>query len=93
MTPTPTLSLDQLVSVRGTWEGHVRFIGPTGFAEGEWAGIELLQAVGRNDGSVRGVRYFSCPPRHGLFVQVSQCTSIDRPSEDLVGGGNDDVPS
>lgn len=28
------------------------------FAEGEWAGVELDQADGKNDGSVQNVRYF-----------------------------------
>ena len=41
----------------------VRFVGKTAFAEGVWVGVELADAVGRNDGSVRGVRYFSCAPQ------------------------------
>lgn len=73
------LSVGQWVSVRSQ-EGQVRYVGPTGFAEGEWVGIELSTAVGRNDGTVRGVRYFTCQPRHGLFVQRAQCVIIDGPS-------------
>ena len=34
--------------------------------------MELPTASGRNDGSVRGTRYFRCPPQHGLFVTPSQ---------------------
>lgn len=73
------LSVGQWVRVRSQ-EGQVRYVGPTGFAEGEWVGIELSTAVGRNDGTVRGVRYFTCQPRHGLFVQRAQCVIIDGPS-------------
>ncbi|PAA86959.1 hypothetical protein BOX15_Mlig023364g1 [Macrostomum lignano] len=49
--------------------GHVRFCGPTQFAAGTWVGVELDQPEGRNDGSVKGVKYFRCRARHGLFVR------------------------
>jgi len=29
------------------------------------------QTVGKNDGSVGGVSYFSCPPNHGMFVPAN----------------------
>lgn len=47
--------------------GVVRFFGATQFAEGEWVGIELDEPKGKNDGSVFGVRYFSCRANHGIF--------------------------
>ncbi|CAJ1359574.1 unnamed protein product [Effrenium voratum] len=50
-------------------QGTVRFNGSTQFAEGEWLGVELDQPQGKNDGTVRGVAYFSCPPLHGLFAR------------------------
>lgn len=53
----------------------VRFVGETEFAEGVWVGLSLQRAVGRNDGSVQGVRYFSCQPEHGLFVPPSHVTT------------------
>ena len=83
-----SLALGDWVSVRGH-EGQVRYFGATGFSEGMWAGIELQAAVGRNDGAVRGVRYFSCAPRHGLFVPASQCVKIDGPSDS--GSGAPDL--
>lgn len=52
--------------------GIVRFLGPTQFAEGVWVGVELDQAVGKNDGSVNGVRYFKCAAARGIFVRPSQ---------------------
>jgi dynactin complex subunit len=36
----------------GTKTGTLRYMGPTDFAAGEWAGVELDTAVGKNDGTV-----------------------------------------
>ena len=30
------------------------------------------ESVGKNDGTVKGEQYFSCEPRHGLFVRASE---------------------
>ncbi|CAG5867735.1 unnamed protein product, partial [Menidia menidia] len=46
------------VWVNGNKPGYVRFCGGTQFAPGQWAGIELDEPIGKNDGSVAGVRYF-----------------------------------
>jgi len=56
------------VTYRGT-AGTICFRGPTKFASGEWLGIALDTAVGKNDGCVRGVQYFWCAPQHGVFVR------------------------
>ena len=45
--------------------GILKYCGPTDFASGHWAGIALDDAVGKNDGSVSGIRYFDCKPKHG----------------------------
>ena len=56
--------------------GHVRFIGPTKFGHGTWIGVELEEASGKNDGSVKGVRYFECPVNKGVFVRVDKLTPV-----------------
>jgi len=61
---------------RSRYRGVVRFIGVTKFASGTWYGIELDHPDGRNNGSVQGVRYFSCPHRHGMFATVSKLEKI-----------------
>ena len=34
-----------------------------------WAGVEYAEPVGKNDGAVKGVRYFTCPPETGGFLR------------------------
>ena len=50
--------------------GILRFCGPTDFASGEWAGVELETPAGKNDGSVGGVYYFQCLPKHGKMTWI-----------------------
>lgn len=52
--------------------GVIRYVGPVDFAEGTWLGVELRSAKGKNDGSVQGRRYFTCPAGHGLIVRPSK---------------------
>ncbi|EPB66147.1 CAP-Gly domain protein, partial [Ancylostoma ceylanicum] len=64
--------LGERVVVSGGKQGVVRFIGETEFAQGVWAGIELEQPLGKNDGSVQGKRYFTCKSPYGVFVPASK---------------------
>ena len=59
--------------------GTLRYIGPTSYKEGTWVGIELDEYSldgklqhGKNDGSVDGVRYFTCQPGKGIFVNANR---------------------
>ncbi|KAJ1304313.1 hypothetical protein OPQ81_005473 [Rhizoctonia solani] len=52
-------------------EGTLRFMGEIEGKNGTWAGVELAPAYagkGKNDGSVAGVRYFTCAPKCGVFT-------------------------
>lgn len=43
-------------SSRGSKAGTLRYVGVTEFATGVWAGVELDDPIGKNDGSVEGKR-------------------------------------
>uniref|UniRef100_A0A8C3URN0 CAP-Gly domain-containing protein n=1 Tax=Catharus ustulatus TaxID=91951 RepID=A0A8C3URN0_CATUS len=62
------LQLGDRVCVPCPQVGTLRFCGTTAFASGQWAGVELDEPEGKNDGSVGGVR---CAPKHGVFAPPS----------------------
>ena len=62
--------------VSGTKPGRIAYIGETQFAAGEWAGVVLDDAVGKNDGSVNGVRYFQCEAKRGVFSRVLKLSHV-----------------
>ncbi|XP_074516413.1 CAP-Gly domain-containing linker protein 4 isoform X2 [Sebastes fasciatus] len=72
----PEVRLGERVLVVGQRTGVVQFYGKTSFAPGLWLGIELDKPSGKNDGSVGGVRYFRCPPKHGVFAPPSRVQRI-----------------
>lgn len=60
-----------------TVRGTVRFCGTTSFQAGRWVGMELAEPKGKNDGSVNGIRYFTCKPNYGIFVKFSQVKPVE----------------
>ncbi|XP_054711552.1 kinesin-like protein KIF13A isoform X2 [Uloborus diversus] len=62
--------------------GVVAYLGPTHFASGPWAGVELDTPTGKNDGTVNGTRYFECKPRFGIFVRPDKLV-VDRRGRDM----------
>lgn len=80
-----TILIGDSVLVRGQ-QGEVRFVGITKFAPGTWIGIELDNAVGKNDGSINGIRYFECKKKdgnYGVFVRESLIEHVRRKGEVL----------
>ena len=53
--------------------GFIRYVGPLKKKPGLWVGLELHEPVGKpvgpHDGSLDGVRYFTCEPMYGIFVK------------------------
>jgi len=52
----PAFNIGERVTVSGYKSGILRYLGMTDFAVGLWAGIELDEPIGKNDGCVAGTR-------------------------------------
>lgn len=65
------------VWVNGNKPGYIQFLGETQFAPGQWAGIVLDEPIGKNDGSVAGVRYFQCEALRGIFTRPSKLSRTE----------------
>ncbi|TKA32827.1 hypothetical protein B0A50_01053 [Salinomyces thailandicus] len=64
-----SLSVGQKIELNDGRTAQVRFVGTTHFQTGDWVGVELEEATGKNDGSVKGERYFECEQGHGMFLR------------------------
>ncbi|TKA71472.1 hypothetical protein B0A49_02952 [Cryomyces minteri] len=76
MTTDLNLHLNQLIELNDGRIGTIRFLGTTNFAPGDWVGVEFEDAVGKNNGSVQGERYFDCEAGHGLLTKPVWVTRI-----------------
>lgn len=70
--------------------GTVSFIGPVPEIPGlgSWIGVTLDEPTGKNDGSVKGKRYFECGKNYGVFVRPERCEVGNFPPLDL---GDEDL--
>ena len=61
--------------------GVVRFVGEVVEIPGvgAWVGVELDEPTGKNDGSVKGTKYFNCATNHGVFVRAERVEVGDFP--------------
>ncbi|TSL22069.1 Ubiquitin carboxyl-terminal hydrolase CYLD [Bagarius yarrelli] len=55
----------------------VRWLGSIPDKPNKIAGLELDEADGVSDGTFLDNRYFTCLPKHGLFVRLSICQSVE----------------
>ncbi|AET38101.1 Nip100p Ecym_2368 [Eremothecium cymbalariae DBVPG len=69
------VKLGDRVKIKGLY-GVVRFVGETKFSAGQWVGIELDDAVGKNDGSVQGVSYFTMSKKNGLYGLFTRLETV-----------------
>ncbi|XP_039984089.1 centrosome-associated protein 350 isoform X2 [Xiphias gladius] len=72
----PSFHIGDRVLVGGVQPGTLRFKGPTSFANGFWAGVELDKPEGSNNGTYDGVVYFECDECHGIFAPPDKITHL-----------------
>uniref|UniRef100_A0A3Q3K3L2 CAP-Gly domain-containing protein n=1 Tax=Monopterus albus TaxID=43700 RepID=A0A3Q3K3L2_MONAL len=72
----PGFDIGDRVLVGGVQPGTLRFKGPTSFANGFWAGVELDKSEGSNNGTYDGVVYFECDEFHGIFAPPDKITHL-----------------
>lgn len=72
----PGFNIGDRVVVSGVQPGILRFKGPTCFANGFWAGVELDKSEGSNNGTYDGVLYFECAEQHGIFAPPDKVTHL-----------------
>ncbi|XP_033477204.2 centrosome-associated protein 350 isoform X1 [Epinephelus lanceolatus] len=72
----PSFTIGDRVLVGGVQPGTLRFKGPTSFANGFWAGVELDKSEGSNNGTYDGVVYFECDESHGIFAPPDKITHL-----------------
>ncbi|KAJ0183504.1 hypothetical protein K1T71_001480 [Dendrolimus kikuchii] len=71
------------VPQQGVRRATVKYNGPLEGAKGLWIGVQYDEPRGKNDGSVNGKRYFTCPPKYGGFVKPVYITVGDFPEEEF----------
>ena len=54
------------------WRGQLRGIA----GQGDFLGVELDQPLGKHDGTLEGVRYFTAKDGHGVFVRPSAARAL-----------------
>ncbi|XP_067270257.1 centrosome-associated protein 350 isoform X4 [Pseudorasbora parva] len=72
----PSFCIGDRVLVSNIQPGTLRFKGQTNFANGFWAGVELDNPEGSNNGTYDGVVYFECREKHGLFAPPDKISRL-----------------
>ncbi len=88
------MSVGQRCSVEpGDRRGQVMYVGQVdGLPMGYWIGIKYDEPLGKNDGSVKGKKFFDAPPGYGAFVRPDKVKVGDYPEVDEFASdlGSDD---
>ena len=56
--------------------GTVKFLGGVHYAKGDWCGVVLGEAKGKNNGTIKGQTYFECDANCGMLVRPNECERV-----------------
>ena len=60
-----------------------RYVGQVeGLPVGWWIGVKYDEPLGKNDGSVKGKKFFDAPPGYGAFLRPDKVKTGDYPEVD-----------
>jgi len=69
---------DKVATAPGDRIAYVMFVGQLpNMPAGYWVGVQYEEKVGKNDGTLHGKRYFTCPPGHGGFLRSSKIQNLE----------------
>uniref|UniRef100_A0A1A8KT35 Ubiquitin carboxyl-terminal hydrolase CYLD n=1 Tax=Nothobranchius kuhntae TaxID=321403 RepID=A0A1A8KT35_NOTKU len=71
-------SMVEVTLASGNGYGMIRWIGTLPDRDGVCAGLELEEDYGVSDGTFKGKRMFTCPPKRALFVKLKSCRPDSR---------------
>lgn len=60
-----------------------------GLPLGYWVGVHYDEPLGKNDGTVKGKKYFDCPSGYGAFVRPDKVKTGDYPPIDEFASDNE----
>ncbi|CAF3213529.1 unnamed protein product [Rotaria socialis] len=67
----PQFQIGERVRLANNKTGTIKYFGSVPFGVNLWYGVELDEPTGKHDGCIGGIRYFTCPPNRGIFIQPS----------------------
>jgi dynactin complex subunit len=70
------LQIGDRVVIRGTKYGTLKYIGKIHVEEGIWCGIKLDGPLGRHNGKIDAIRYFTCSHRFGIFAPLRHVEKV-----------------
>ncbi|KAL4634878.1 centrosome-associated protein 350 [Arapaima gigas] len=88
--PMSDFNIGDRVLVSNVQLGTLRFKGLTSFAKGFWAGVELDESEGSNNGTYDGIVYFKCEEGHGIFAPPDKISRVPEKFEVFVDTGEDE---
>ena len=75
---------ERCIMTSDSHRGEVKYVGRVpDLGQGFYVGVKLDEPYGMNDGCIKGVKYFECPNKYGIFLRPSKILTGNYPELDL----------